>query len=243
MYDFNFLNDDNCGKKRVVDLNYCNDCGTCNTRNNDSDTSTRGPRGPRGFAGVPGPAGPQGEVGPAGPPGEAGAPGPPGETGPAGPPGETGPAGPQGEPGPAGGVLNYADFYALMPPDNGATVAPGTDVSFPNDGPNSGGGIAQVGDDSFNLGEIGTYQIFVEVGVDEAGQLILTLDGADLEYTVFGRATGASQIIGMAIVTTTQSNSVLTVRNPAGNAAALTITPLAGGTRPVSAHLVIVQLQ
>lgn len=29
---------------------------------------------------------------------------------------------------------------------------------------------------------------------------------------------------------------------PAGNAAALTITPLAGGTRPVSAHLVIVQL-
>lgn len=47
----------------------------------------------------------------------------------------------------------------------------------------------------------------------------------------------------MAIVTTTQSNSVLTVRNPAGNAAALTITPLAGGTRPVSAHLVIVQLQ
>jgi len=36
---------------------------------------------------------------------------------------------------------------------------------------------------------------------------------------------------------------VLTVRNPAGNAAALGITPLAGGTRPVSAHLVIVQIQ
>lgn len=35
---------------------------------------------------------------------------------------------------------------------------------------------------------------------------------------------------------------VLTVRNPAGNAAALTITPLAGGTRPVSAHLVITQI-
>ena len=30
---------------------------------------------------------------------------------------------------------------------------------------------------------------------------------------------------------------------PAGNAAALTITPLAGGTRPVSAHLVITQIQ
>lgn len=25
----------------------------------------------------------------------------------------------------------FADFYALMPPDNAATVAHGTDVSFP----------------------------------------------------------------------------------------------------------------
>ena len=36
--------------------------------------------------------------------------------------------------------------------------------------------------------------------------------------------------------------SALTVRNPAGNAAALTVTPLAGGTHPVSAHLVITQI-
>lgn len=55
-------------------------------------------------------------------------------------------------------------------------------------------------------------------------------------------ATGTSQIVGMAVVTTTATNSVLTVRNPAGNAAALTITPLAGGTRLVSAHLVITQI-
>lgn len=81
------------------------------------------------------------------------------------------------------------------------------------------------------------------MSVDEAGQLILTLNGEDLSYTVSGRATGASQIIGMVIVTTTVINSVLTVQNPAGNAAALTITLLAGETRPVSAHLVIVQLQ
>ena len=56
-------------------------------------------------------------------------------------------------------------------------------------------------------------------------------------------STGPSQIVGMVIVETTSVNSVLTVRNPAGNAAALTITPLAGGTRPVSAHLVITRLQ
>ena len=55
-------------------------------------------------------------------------------------------------------------------------------------------------------------------------------------------ATGASQIVGMALVSTTVINSILTVRNPAGNLAALSITPLAGGTRAVSAHLVITRI-
>ena len=164
--------------------------------------------------------------------------GPTGPTEPVG--GPTGPTGPQGV---SGGVLNFADFFALMPSDNAATVAPGTDVSFPQDGPNSGSGIARVGADSFNLAEIGTYQVLFQVGVSEAGQLELTLNGVPLAYTVVGRATGTSQIIGLAILTTTTINSVLTVRNPADNSTALTITPLAGGTQPVSAHLVITQIQ
>ena len=180
-----------------------------------------GPAGPQGPAGATGPIGPQGPVGPQGPAGDTGA------------------QGPQGLP---GGVLSYADFYALMPPDNSATVAPGTDVSFPQNGPIANTNIGRLGPSSFNLGPIGTYQILFQVSVTEAGQLLLTLNGQDLAYTVAGRATGTSQIIGMAVVTTTAVNSVLTVRNSAGNAAALTITPLAGGTRPVSAHLVITQL-
>ena len=120
---------------------------------------------------------------------------------------------------------------------------PGKDVSFPQDGPSSGSNIARTGPSSFNLAQIGSYQVLFQVNVSEAGQLILTLNGADLEYTVVGRATGTSQIMGVAIVTTTTINSVLTVRNPAENTAALTITPLAGGTHPVSAHLVITQIQ
>ncbi len=175
----------------------------------------------------PGPEGPMGPVGPRGP------------IGPQGPTGATGAQGPQGLP---GGVLSYADFYALMPPDNSATVAPGTDVSFPQNGPIANTNIGRLGPSSFNLGPIGTYQILFQVSVTEAGQLLLTLNGQDLAYTVAGRATGTSQIIGMAVVTTTAVNSVLTVRNPAGSAA-LTITPLAGGTRPVSAHLVITQIE
>ena len=199
-----------------------------------------GPAGPQGPAGVAGPVGPQGPIGETGPAGPQGPIGETGPVGPQGPIGETGPVGPQG---PAGGILNYADFFALMPPDNSATVAPGTDVSFPQDGPNSGSGIARSGPDSFNLTEIGTYLVLFQVSVTEAGQLILTLNGEDLAYTVAGRATGSSQIVGMAIVETTVTDSILTVRNPEGTAAALTITPLAGGTRPVSAHLVIMQIQ
>lgn len=88
--------------------------------------------------------------------------GPAGETGPVGPQGPEGVAGPVGPQGPAGGILNDADFFALMPPDNAATVAPGTDVSFPQDGPNSGSGIARSGPSSFNLAEIGTESCALE---------------------------------------------------------------------------------
>ena len=195
-----------------------------------------GPTGPQGIAGEIGPTGPAGDIGPTGPTGATG------PTGPTGLTGDVGPTGPTGATG-TGGVLNFADFYALMPPDNSATVAPGTDVSFPQDGPTSGSDIARTGPSSFNLAQIGSYKVLFNVGVTEAGQLILTLNGADLDYTVVGRATGTSDIIGMSIVTTTSVNSILTVRNPAGNSTALTITPLAGGTRPVSAHLVITQIQ
>ena len=123
-----------------------------------------------------------------------------------------------------------------MPPDNAATVALGTDVSFLQDGPNSGVSITRLGVNSFNLSEIGIYQIYFNVPVTEAGQLQLTLNGAPLAYTVVGRATGTSDISGMFLVETNTINSVLTVRNP------LTITPLAGGASSVSAHLVIIQI-
>jgi len=226
-----------------------------------------GPQGPVGPQGEQGPAGPQGETGPQGPQGAQGLQGPQGETGAIGPQGETGPQGPQGAQGlqgpqgpqgetgaigpqgpqgPAGGVIDFADFYALMPPDNDSTVAAGGDVDFPRNGPSSGGGIFRTGADTFNLAEIGTYQVLFQVSVTEAGQLVLTLDSGagaiELDYTVVGRATGTSQIVGMALVQTSVINSILTVRNPAGNSPALTITPLAGGTRPVSAHLVITRL-
>ena len=212
----------------------------------------QGVQGPRGFPGIPGIQGPQGPQGPQGIQGETGPQGPQGiqgETGPQGPQGiqgETGPQGPQGiqgETGPAGVIANYADFYAVMPPDNAATVAVGGDVDFPQDGPNSSGTITRTGLDTFSLIDVGTYLVMFQVSVTEAGQLVLTLNGEELPYTVVGRATGTDQIVGTSIITTTVATSILTVRNPASEAAALTITPNAGGTEAVTAHLVIIQLQ
>ena len=69
------------------------------------------------------------------------------------------------------------------------------------------------------------------------------MNDAPLEYSVVGHATWTAQIIGMLLVETTSINSTLTIRNTDGNAAALTIALMAGGTNPVSAHLVITRIQ
>ena len=96
--------------------------------------------------------------------------------------------------------------------------------------------------DTFVLPDIGTYRVAFFVSVSEAGQLQLSLNATALPYTVYGRATGTSQIAGEALVATTTTNSVLSVVNPSGNSTALTITPLAGGAQPVAASLIIEQL-
>jgi hypothetical protein len=135
-----------------------------------------------------------------------------------------------------------------MPPDNAAAVAVGNPVQFPENGPQKGA-IVRTGGTSasaFVLPDVGTYRAAFSVSVTEPGQLELTLNsGAGavaLPYTVYGRATGTSEISGEALVTTTVANSVVSVVNPTGNSTALTITPSAGGTHPVAASVVIEQL-
>jgi hypothetical protein len=191
-----------------------------------------GPVGPIGPIGLPGP------IGAPGTPGTTGATGPTGPTGPAGPTGDTGPTGPAGPTGPSGTTAS-AEYYALMPGDNAATVGAGVPVQFPQDGPQTGSASARLSTSSFLLSDVGTYEIEFQVSVDEAGQLELVLNGVALAYTVVGRATGTSQLVGQALVTTTTADSVLQLENPVGASTALTITPLAGGSSPVSATLII----
>ena len=152
---------------------------------------------------------------------------------------------------PAGGgtiltstALSFADFYALMPGDNAATIAVNTAVQFPQNGPSDGSGsISRTGASTFNLAAVGTYEITFNVSVTEPGQLMLRLNGATIAYSVVGRATGTSQITGTCLITTAGANSILEVINPPGNPSALTITPTAGGFQAVSAHLVIKRIQ
>ena len=204
-----------------------------------------GATGPQGIQGEVGPAGPQGPIGPTGPQGPAGPEGPAGEigaTGPQGPQGIQGDVGPQGPRGLPGGVLSYADFYALMPTDNADTVGAGEDVDFPRNGVIANTNIGRINNSTLLLAATGTYLVSFSVPVTEAGQLILTLNGVELPYAVFGRSARTSDITGTTIITTSTANSTLTLRNPATNPTALTITPYAGGTSPVSAHLTVVQL-
>ena len=72
--------------------------------------------------------------------------------------GPTGPTGPSV-------ITDFADYFALMPPDNATTVAPGADVNFPQDGEISGTSITRLSSNTFNLVEIGSYQIFFKLAL------------------------------------------------------------------------------
>ncbi len=143
---------------------------------------------------------------------------------------------------PLSGPLAFSEFYALMPGDNTATIAPGTAINFPQNGPTNGI-ITRSSANQFILPDVGIYQINWQVSVSEAAQLILQLNGTELTNTTVGRATGTSQIVGNTIIITTLPNSILSVVNATGNTPAITITPTAGGTRAVSATLVITRIQ
>lgn len=172
----------------------------------------------------------------------------PGLAGPAGAPGLAGAAGAagiQGIPGIPGapGILDFSDFFALMPPDNGAAILGGQAVAFPHVGSTTGV-IAATGPTTFLLPTIGTYLVQFQVDVIEPAQLQLSLNTIPLPATVVGRATGDTQIVGVSLVTTSSAGSILQVINPAGNNP-LTPAPYdsLNPVNPGSAHLTIIRIQ
>jgi hypothetical protein len=140
------------------------------------------------------------------------------------------------------GVFSGADFFALMPGDNSASIAAGADVLFPQNGPAFGLDINRLTASTFSLLSIGIYQVSFQVSITESGQLCAVLNAGQNATTVVGRATGTSQIIGLFLIQTIVPNTILSIRNPLGAASALTITTIAGGANPVSAHLLITRV-
>ena len=121
-----------------------------------------------------------------------------------------------------------AEFFAVMPPDNAATVAAGAAVAFPENGSNTALCVVRLTSSLFQLSNIGTYEVSFQVSVTEAGQLQLDLNSFPLGFTVVGRATGTSKSWGQALVTTTTINSTLSVINPSGESSAFVCHPVGG---------------
>jgi hypothetical protein len=126
--------------------------------------------------------------------------------------------GPSGPKGPAGGPPGQTGPQGPI----GATGLTG-DI----------GPIGPIGSYS-SLISVGIYQVMFQVSITESAQLCIVLNAGQNPATVVGRATGTSQVVGICLVQTTLPNSILSIRNPLGEAIALTMTPVAGGTNPVS---------
>jgi len=180
--------------------------------------------------------------------GIAGIAGPGGAPGIAGAAGAAGIQGISGIPG-APGILDFSDFFALMPGDNSAVIAVGAPILFPQSGPTSGT-ITRQGGTSFTtfiLPTIGTYLVQFQASISEGGpgsaQLALSINGVVDPNTVVGRFTGTDQVIGKSLVTTSAPNTTLEVVND-GLTTAYTLTPAdMDNTHSFSAHLLIIRIR
>lgn len=144
----------------------------------------------------------------------------------------------------------FGMFYGLTtgtgnggPTDYAATVAPGTAVPFPQNGPAVG--IVRSGPGTFTLPAIGTYEINFKVHTTEPGQLQVVINGTIIPNTTTANMNptlGGHPIVGTGIfVTTTVANSALQIFNPPGNSPALTITPADGSSTHANAQSITIK--
>lgn len=136
----------------------------------------------------------------------------------------------------------FADYYALAPTDNATAIAAGSAVAFPRGSASNFMAVSRISDSSFNLVKPGAYLVLFDVNTEQPGQLVLSLNGTELSYTLAGSETAGTQINGTAVVTVTEPNSTLSLINPSTSTAEVAITQNAGGTSPSSSHLIIVKL-
>lgn len=144
--------------------------------------------------------------------------------------------------------LDCAEFYGISnSTDYPAPIAINAPLNFPHNGVTS---LTIVRNNNsatdFLLQSIGVYLITFQGSFNEPGQLTLFLDPNigvfnRVANTTVGRATGTSQIVGNTLLKTTVAYSKIRIVNDA-SPAALTVTPLPGGTEFASVSITIVRL-
>lgn len=160
--------------------------------------------------------------------------GPVGPQGAQGVPGTTGPTGPTG----AAGSGDSAMFYAVMPGNNPFPVSAGGRVEFPQLGPNTGTDIVALNATAFTLNTAGTYRVTFSVPVEEAGQLVVVLNGNQVPSTVVGRDARFTPIAGSVLIHA-DAGDRLSINNQQFAFTPITVSVTPGGQPFATATLLI----
>lgn len=139
-----------------------------------------------------------------------------------------GPPGPSGVPGPSGlsrGPI-IAEFYGFFIGEEHEvsycehrrcfSIDPGEDVPFVRSGINLGQTISAISETTFNLGEIGTYRIDVQMPVINQAELLLKVNGVEQTSKILYSVKKSRSISGTFLITTDITNTVVSINNPSG---------------------------
>jgi hypothetical protein len=102
--------------------------------------------------------------------------------------------------------------------------------------------ITHVSASGFNLPTPASYLVLYQITALGAGHLVLTLNKTEQLHTIISKNATIGQLSFVGVVTTSEPDTVLTVRNPSNSISTLRITANEGAPLGVSNHLVVIQL-
>lgn len=124
--------------------------------------------------------------------------------------------------------------------DYAATVAVGAAVPFPRSGPSLGTGLVPGGLNQFVLPLTGRYRVSWAVDFVEASQLQVDLSGVAQTATTSTSGAGTQQNTNTVVISA-GAGDLLSIINPAGNAAALTVQPADGSLTHAQAPSLLIE--
>jgi hypothetical protein len=92
------------------------------------------------------------------------------------------------------------------------------------------------------LSEVGPYFVFFQLTALGSGHLVVSLNGVEQTHTLVTKNHLIQQVVCGTVVTTTEPNTVLSIRNPNRAMSTLRLIANEGGPLGISNHLVIIAL-